>query len=157
MVRALFGQRTGYAAAWTHRPVDIAAILAAVGGLLILAESLAISSWAGTELVVPFGTIAGLSIAGLGLALMRTAQHRRELGGVIVILSILSFLGVSGYYLGALLGLIGGAITLTSYGRGLAGPRSTSRPNFALGPPCQRCGHPVPTWAARCPYCGFPE
>ena len=70
----------------------------------------------------PFGSFLGLMIVGLvcGIivtisALMlnsRPAEHR-SWGVVILIFSVISFLGMGGFYIGAILGIIGGALALS--------------------------------------------
>ena len=70
----------------------------------------------------PFGSFLGLMIVGLvcGIivttsALMlnsRPAEHR-SWGIVILIFSVISFLGMGGFYIGAILGVAGGALALS--------------------------------------------
>jgi len=71
---------------------------------------------------VPFGFMGGLSLIGLVAgtlviigALMlnaRPAEHTAW-GVVILVFSIVSFLGMGGFFIGALLGIAGGALALS--------------------------------------------
>lgn len=71
---------------------------------------------------VPFGFMSGLSLLGLvsGIlviigALMlntRPAEHGTW-GTIILIFSIISLLGMGGFFIGAILGIIGGALALS--------------------------------------------
>lgn len=71
---------------------------------------------------VPFGLMIGLSLLGLvsGVivtisALMlnvRSAEHTTW-GAVILVFSVISFLGMGGFFIGAILGIIGGVLALT--------------------------------------------
>jgi hypothetical protein len=71
---------------------------------------------------VPFGFMGGLSLMGLvsGIfviisALMLNARPSEHTawGTMILVFSIISLLGMGGFYLGALLGIAGGAIALS--------------------------------------------
>ena len=70
----------------------------------------------------PFGSFLALMLVGLvcgiivtiGALLLnsRPAEHR-SWGIVILIFSVISFLGMGGFYIGAILGIIGGALALS--------------------------------------------
>ena len=70
----------------------------------------------------PFGSFVGLTLVGLvcGIivtigALMlnsRPAEHR-SWGIVVLIFSIISFVGMGGFFVGALIGIAGGALALS--------------------------------------------
>jgi len=71
---------------------------------------------------VPFGFMGGLSFIGLlsGIfviigALMLNARPAEHVawGTLILIFSVISFLGMGGFYIGALLGIAGGAVALS--------------------------------------------
>lgn len=71
---------------------------------------------------VPFGMMGGLSIIGLIAgtlviicALMLNMHPRDHItwGTIIVVFSVISLLGMGGFYLGALLGIAGGALALS--------------------------------------------
>jgi hypothetical protein len=146
----------------TSRTSDIGPILAILGGLLILGESL-LFNFAFFGGIGLFGIFAGLAIMGLAVAVRVRPRFRRELGAAILLLSLASFFGVSGYILGALLGVVGGIVLIASYGSPFPGsPVSVysaraSGTAFSIGASCERCGKPVPGWTGTCPYCGFPE
>ena len=132
--------------------VGFAAALA--GGALILVEGLLSSS----PVLAQFGEfalVAGGAIIACALISSSQGRIRPVLGGLIVLLSLASLFGFSGYLLGAFLGSLGGTLIVltpgfsaSSYrGRGQAG-------KIDLGPPCPTCGKPVPPWTSTCPYCG---
>ena len=117
-------------------------LLSLIGGILMLINggmSLMMLTYYGTDfgfmwgmmggymgmmgsLGFPFGSFLGLMIVGLvcGIivtigALMlnsRPAEHR-SWGIVILIFSVISFLGMGGFYIGAILGVAGGALALS--------------------------------------------
>jgi len=70
----------------------------------------------------PFGSFLGLMIVGLVCGIIvtigafmlnsRPAEHR-SWGVVILIFSVISFLGMGGFYIGAILGVAGGALALS--------------------------------------------
>jgi len=71
---------------------------------------------------IPFGFMAGLSFIGLlsGLfvivgALMLSARPTDHTiwGIIILIFSIVSFLGMGGFFIGAILGIVGGSLALS--------------------------------------------
>lgn len=70
----------------------------------------------------PFGFMGGLSLIGLlaGLlvivgALMLNARPTDHMtwGSIIVAFSLISFLGMGGFFIGSILGIIGGALALS--------------------------------------------
>ena len=70
----------------------------------------------------PFGSFLGLMIVGLvcgiiviigALMLSSRPVERRSWGVVILIFSVISFLGMGGFYIGAILGVAGGALALS--------------------------------------------
>lgn len=117
-------------------------ILSLIGGILILlngAMSLMMLTYYGGDfgwmwsmmggyqgmmgsLGFPFGSFLGLMIVGLicgiivtvGAVMLnsRPAEHR-SWGIVILIFSVISFLGMGGFYIGAILGVAGGALALS--------------------------------------------
>lgn len=71
---------------------------------------------------VPFGFMSGLSLLGLvsgvlviiGALMLNTrpAEHTTW-GTIILIFSIISLLGMGGFFIGAILGIVGGALALS--------------------------------------------
>jgi len=70
----------------------------------------------------PFGSFLGLMLVGLvcgvivtigALMLNYRPVERRSWGIVILIFSVISFLGMGGFYIGAILGVAGGALALS--------------------------------------------
>jgi uncharacterized membrane protein len=71
---------------------------------------------------MPLGYMSGLSIIGLVAGIVVTtgaimlnarAKDRATWGIIILVFSIISLLGMGGFYIGALLGIAGGALALS--------------------------------------------
>ncbi|HEY6237629.1 MAG TPA: hypothetical protein VIZ68_00390, partial [Thermoplasmata archaeon] len=60
------------------------------------------------------------------------------------------------FYLGAVLAMIGGALIAAIRSSEVQERRRSGRFAESLGPPCPSCGHRIPTWTSKCPYCGSP-
>lgn len=132
-----------------------------------------------TRLVIAFGVAAaliGLAIVFLGLRLKAAPGTARTSGLLIIVLSVISFVGGGGFFLGLILAFIGGGIAIvwrpptfhpTMYGepgynspiRQPPGPppwQSASLP--ASGPAsrraCPGCGAENPVDARYCASCG---
>ena len=128
--------------------------LAVVGGLLIVLEGLQFVGGSGPPYALA-GLAVGGSIVGLAILADSAGRHRPFFGGAVVLLSVLSLFGLSGYLLGALLGSLGGTLVVLS--PGFSSERYRARPGLSatdLGPPCPSCGKRVPPWTSTCPYCG---
>src|SRR3972149_1018215 len=113
-------------------------ILSLIGGVLIFIGGVVSSMWfmsggynswgmmGGGGMMggwgAPFGFMGGLSLIGLVAGILvivgalmlnaRPAEHTAW-GVVILVFSIVSFLGMGGFFIGALLGIAGGALTLS--------------------------------------------
>ena len=113
-------------------------ILSLIGGVLIFMGGVVSSLWfmsggynswgmmGGGGMMggwgAPFGFMGGLSLIGLVAGILvivgalmlnaRPAEHTAW-GVVILVFSIVSFLGMGGFFIGALLGIAGGALTLS--------------------------------------------
>ena len=70
----------------------------------------------------PFGSFLGFMLVGIvcgvivtvgALMLNYRPAERRSWGIIILIFSVISFLGMGGFYIGAILGIIGGALALS--------------------------------------------
>jgi hypothetical protein len=141
---------------------DTALVLALLGGLLILGEAV-LDGFDRVTVIGAFGIIAGLAIMAMAVTIQTRQRDQRTLGAGILLLSFLSLFGVSGFFFGALLGVISGILAITSYGAPFSGSpvsvysaRASGSP-FSIGAACSRCGKPVPTWSGTCPYCGLPK
>ncbi|MCI4368746.1 MAG: hypothetical protein L3K09_04205 [Thermoplasmata archaeon] len=123
------------------------------GGALILLQGLLSVGWSGH--FGELGILVGLAVLAGAAALRRPTRYRTISAGLVLGLSLLSFFVVSGFYLGAVLGVIGGGMVLAS-GDGppftISG-RGRRSPSLDLGPLCPKCSHHIPTWSPRCPYC----
>jgi len=59
------------------------------------------------------GLIAELSVIIFAILMRSKPQDRRTFGEIILAFSILSLIGTGGFFIGAILGIVGGAIALT--------------------------------------------
>ena len=82
----------------TGHPIPIHNIPGFVGGIL-----------AGVGL---FGLISGLVVLGSGIMVRIHPEQSTVFGVLILVFSVLSFFGSGGFVIGALLGIIGGIMTL---------------------------------------------
>lgn len=133
---------------------DLGALLAMVGGLLILVQTL-LFGYAALDLLG--GLVTGVGIVGLGAAVRGRPGRSTAVGAGILLLGASSIFLVSGFFVGALLAILGGIVVLSVPSYRFQNPRSALFTPAALGPPCPRCGRPIPTWTSTCPYCGFPD
>ena len=140
---------------WATDP-QVAVILSALAGVLILGQSL-VGLSGPPQLRLDAGALIGLVIVGSALWIRTRSRYRPALGGLILGLSLLSLVVVSGYFFGAILGVIGGALALASRGSPFGIQRPSPVTAQSLGPPCPRCGRHIPTWTSKCPYCGYPD
>jgi len=59
-----------------------------------------------------FGVLAGLIVFGSGYMLRIKPEHSAVWGVLMLIFSVLSFFGSGGFVIGAILGIVGGVMTL---------------------------------------------
>jgi hypothetical protein len=169
--------------------------LSVIGGILIvlygfaevgyaLAYSAALESYVpgATGVVIAFGVLAvifGLVIVFLGLRLKSNPETSRTSGIVIIVLSLISFLGGGGLFIGLILAFIGGIMAVTwrpptvsqpayggqGYGRPFGQPSAGSPWGSPASPPlqpgvaqkyCSSCGSPNAADAKFCAKCGAP-
>jgi hypothetical protein len=60
-----------------------------------------------------FGLVSGIIVLTSGAMLQFSPSRRRAWGALILIFSVLSFLGTGGFVVGAILGIVGGILALT--------------------------------------------
>jgi hypothetical protein len=60
-----------------------------------------------------FGLVSGIIVAISGMMLQTRPNRQRTWGVLILVFSVLSFLGTGGFVVGAILGIVGGAKALT--------------------------------------------
>lgn len=58
------------------------------------------------------GLVCGVIVLVSAIALLNNSSQPRTLGVLILVFSVLSFLGLGGFVLGAILGIIGGILAL---------------------------------------------
>lgn len=162
-------------------------LLSLIGGILILVFSviyaLAILVVASINATVGFGLGVGHAIAlavvailfGLivlyfALKLKSSPQNAKTYGILILVFSVISFIGGGGFYIGASLALVGGILAIVwrpsvvqTYGQPMAAPGWGAQPPPPPSMPpvagggaqfCQFCGTAVPAGAKFCPKCG---
>ncbi|MGD0329879.1 MAG: DUF6114 domain-containing protein [Nitrososphaeria archaeon] len=117
-----------------NRPT-LAAILSLIGGILMVLSGAVFSMFGFTGFGMmggyrgmmggfgfPFGSMVGLSLIGLmsgvlviiAAVMLDTRPSEHTIWGIIVLVfSIISFLGMGGFFVGAILGIIGGAFALS--------------------------------------------
>ena len=59
-----------------------------------------------------FGLVSGIIVAGSAVMLQTNPDRQRTWGVLILVFSVLSFLGMGGFVVGAVLGIVGGALVL---------------------------------------------
>ena len=64
------------------------------------------------EVVGTFGLVSGIIVVVSAIMLLSNLGQRRTWGVLILVFSILSFLGLGGFVIGAILGIVGGILTL---------------------------------------------
>jgi hypothetical protein len=170
-------------------------LLALIGGILIILDALAaiaegILDRAALNSYVPgaaglvaalgaIGLIAGLVVLVGALRLKSSPQSAKKWGVLILVFSLVSFVGGGGAIIGLILGLIGGIMAITwvppvvpgvAYGSPAYGtpsnqpigssPWGTSASPPTAGAPVQRycssCGSPNVSSARFCAKCGAP-
>ena len=134
-----------------YRRLGVGAAVA--GGALIFLEGY-LSLVPGFVGLAQFALFSGASIVALAIVSDLRSGHQVPLGALIVLLSVTSFLGLSGFLLGSLLGSLGGSLLVLS--PNFSSRFSREKPTFAtadLGPLCRTCGKHVPPWTSTCPYC----
>jgi drug/metabolite transporter (DMT)-like permease len=142
---------------WGTSNLVLGCVLVGIAAMLLFFEAAFVLTSA-FEPVYVFG-IAGAVLLMSGAVLLQSRpRYRVPLGGLFLVVSFLSLGGDSGFFLGSVLGLLGGALVLTSRDVRFENPMTrTLFSTHSLGNPCSRCGRPVPSWTGTCPYCGYPD
>ena len=167
-------------------------ILSLIGGILILISGLVDAATAAVVGSAFLGLVPGISIIlivlgvialifGLvvlygALQLKSHPESARGWGILILIFSLISFIGGGGFVIGAILGLVGGILAMVwtpptpapgygqPYGQPMAPsppawgqPQTTAPPAGAVGQKfCSHCGSPNAPTAQFCAKCGAP-
>ena len=157
----------------------IGGVLIALGGIVEVAEGIVYSSVidslvpGATAVIIALGAVAllfGVIIIVMGLRLKSHPESARSSGILILVLSLISFIGGGGYFIGLILGLIGGILAITwrppaspqsSYGQPIYGSQvgaSTVAPMQSGSGQrvCSHCGSPNVPGAQFCTKCGAP-
>jgi hypothetical protein len=111
------------------------------------------------------GVIMGLIMVVGGFMLYSKPASAKMWGVIVLVLSIISWVtALGGFFIGFLLGLIGGILALTfkpTMAPGAMPPPMMSSsmpmgsaPMGSMGMTCKNCGASVPAGATRCPSCG---
>jgi hypothetical protein len=158
-----------------------AMVLSLIGGLFVIFGGAAlafagsiIGSFNVTGAASASNTVLALGIVGVimgiimvvGGFMMYSKPTSAKMWGVIVlILAIISWVtAIGGFFIGFLLGLIGGILALTfkpAMAPGAMPPPMMSSsmpmgsaPMGSMGMTCKNCGASIPAGASRCPSCG---
>ena len=158
-----------------------AMVLSLIGGLFVIFGGAAlafagsiIGSFNVTGAASASNTVLALGIVGVimgiimvvGGFMMYSKPTSAKMWGVIVlILAIISWVtAIGGFFIGFLLGLIGGILALTfkpAMAPGAMPPPMMSSsmpmgsaPMGSMGMTCKNCGASIPAGATRCPSCG---
>jgi hypothetical protein len=111
------------------------------------------------------GVIMGLIMVVGGFMLYSKPTTAKMWGVIVLVLSIISWVtALGGFFIGFLLGLIGGILALTfkpTMAPGAMPPPMMSSsmpmgsaPMGSMGMTCKNCGASIPAGASRCPSCG---
>ena len=111
------------------------------------------------------GVIMGLIMVVGGFMLYSKPTSAKMWGVIVLVLSIISWVtALGGFFIGFLLGLIGGILALTfkpTIAPGATPPPMmsssipmSSAPMGSMGMTCKNCGASIPAGATRCPSCG---
>jgi len=159
----------------------VGGIFIVLDGFVAIAEAIALRSL--VESIVPgasgiliglgaFAVVCGLIIVYFGLRIRSNPGTARMSGILIIVFSLVSFVGGGGFFIGLILALIGGILGATwtppmvsqpMYGQpGTVGSRPwtvPSSPPLQPGSPqrfCSSCGSPNVASAQFCAKCGAP-
>jgi hypothetical protein len=111
------------------------------------------------------GVLMGLIMVVGGVMLYSKPASAKMWGVIVLVLSIISWVtALGGFFIGFLLGLIGGILALTfkpTMAPGAMPPPMMSSsmpmgsaPMGSMGMTCKNCGASIPAGATRCPSCG---
>ncbi len=111
------------------------------------------------------GVIMGIIMVVGGFMMYSKPTSHKTWGVIVLVLSIISWVtALGGFFIGFLLGLIGGILALTfkpTMAPGAMPPPMTSSsmpmgsaPMGSMGLTCKNCGASIPAGATRCPSCG---
>ncbi|MGD0250323.1 MAG: zinc ribbon domain-containing protein [Thermoplasmata archaeon] len=165
-------------------------LLSLIGGIMILLFSIiyaiilaALASLVasvgfalGASLLIGLAVVAiifGLIVLYFAMKLKSNPRSAKTYGILIIVFSLISFIGGGGFYIGAILALVGGILALVwnppaqapGYGQPMMpGAPGWGQPTMAAAPPagaagqrfCSSCGSPNATGAQFCAKCGAP-
>ena len=142
------------------------AALAFVGSLIGSLNVTGAGSASSTALALGIvGVVMGLIMVVGGFMMYSKPTSTKMWGVIVLILAIISWVtAIGGFFIGFLLGLIGGILALTfkpSMAPGAMPPPMMSSsmpmgsaPMGSMGMTCKNCGASIPAGATRCPSCG---
>jgi len=158
-----------------------AMVLSLIGGLFVIFGGAAlafagsiIGSFNVTGAASASNTVLALGIVGVimgiimvvgGFMMYAKPTSAKMWGVIVLILAIISWVtAIGGFFIGFLLGLIGGILALTfkpTMAPGAMPPPMMSSsmpmgsaPMGSMGMTCKNCGASIPAGATRCPSCG---
>jgi len=102
------------------------------------------------------GLIIGFILILLAVALFVYLDSHVGIGVLILIFSFLSIFGGGGFYLGLILGIIGGIAAILFDPWLYVGPAASHDGFVSSRRTCPACGAAIPVQALACPQCGRP-
>jgi hypothetical protein len=142
------------------------AFLAFAGSLIGSLSVTGASAASDTVLILGIvGVVIGIIMVVGGFMMYSNPTSTKMWGVIVLILAIVSWVtSVGGFFIGFLLGLIGGILALTfkpTMAPGAMPPPMMSSsmpmgpsPASSMGMTCKNCGATIPAGATRCPSCG---
>ena len=148
-----------------------ATVLSLVAGLLTIADGLVLSALGGAasslglfsagqmlDVLGFFGSLVGFIVLILAIQLYRNPDSHLGYGIAVIVLSLLGLAGGGGFFLGAILGVIGGILAV------VFDPEATSlkaelglRFNWQSQSICANCGALFDSRSRACPRCETPR
>ncbi len=115
--------------------------------------------WVGVAGAGTVDIVAGLVVVALGALLLVDPSRPSTIGIAIFVVSLVSYLGGGGFFVGLILGAAAGISALFVMPSGteqhVANVTSTAPP--AADRQCPRCGRACAGGSTQCPFCGAPS
>lgn len=128
--------------------VNLGAVFVLIGGAVLLLVGIGV-----------IGIICAILMFYFAIRLREDPTEHSRYGAVIIVISVLSWVGsLGGYLIGFLLGMIGGILAVTwvpSHVPNVAEARQyTGQGTQPTGRTCAFCSSPLPLGTRTCPVCG---
>ena len=115
-------------------------------------------AWIGVVGSGTAGILTGVVVVALSGLLVIDSSRPASVGLAIIAFSLVSYLGGGGFFLGLILGVLGGIWTLYLLPSGEGRDAAAKNPELprAQDRQCPQCGRAYSGLAAQCPFCGTP-